>query len=95
VRPAHGLAGLRDRGHDVSALGVVDAQQLEIRSAFIRRVFGRYVSDGVVDALLEEPEVSSCAARAASSALPPPPDAPPSGTVAPGARAHPRAIRSR
>jgi class 3 adenylate cyclase/CheY-like chemotaxis protein len=32
------------------------AQHLEIRNAFIRRVFGRYVSDEVVDALLEQPE---------------------------------------
>jgi len=40
------------RAHDeISRL----AQQLEIRNAFIRRVFGRYVSNEVVDALLEEP----------------------------------------
>ncbi len=32
------------------------AQQLEIRNAFIRRAFGRYVSDEVVDNLLENPE---------------------------------------
>jgi adenylate cyclase len=31
------------------------AQHLEIRNAFIRRVFGRYVSDEIVDALLEDP----------------------------------------
>ena len=41
------------RAHDeVSRL----AQHLEIRNAFIRRVFGRYVSDEVVNALLEEPD---------------------------------------
>ena len=32
------------------------AQQLEIRNAFIRRTFGRYVSDDVVTNLLESPE---------------------------------------
>jgi class 3 adenylate cyclase len=32
------------------------AQHLEIRNAFIRRVFGRYVSDEVVNTLLEDPE---------------------------------------
>lgn len=32
------------------------ARQLEIRNAFIRRTFGRYISDEVVDDLLERPE---------------------------------------
>lgn len=32
------------------------AQHLEIRNAFVRKVFGRYVSDEVVDALLEDPD---------------------------------------
>jgi len=32
------------------------ARNLEIRNAFIRRVFGRYVSDDIVDTLLEQPE---------------------------------------
>jgi class 3 adenylate cyclase len=32
------------------------AQELSIRNAFIRRMFGRYVSDDIVDSLLEQPE---------------------------------------
>jgi adenylate cyclase len=32
------------------------ARHLEIRNSFIRRLFGRYVSDQVVDTLLEEPD---------------------------------------
>jgi hypothetical protein len=33
-----------------------DPQQLEIRNSFIRRAFDRYVSDAVVDNLLENPD---------------------------------------
>jgi len=32
------------------------AQELSIRNAFIRRMFGRYVSDDIVDSLLEQPD---------------------------------------
>ncbi len=42
---------LKRAAKEIAAL----AQQLEIRNAFIRRAFGRYVSDEVVDTLLENP----------------------------------------
>jgi adenylate cyclase len=40
---------LRAAGHEIKAL----AQQLEIRNAFLRKTFGRYLSDEVVTSLLE------------------------------------------
>jgi class 3 adenylate cyclase len=43
---------LRRAAQEIAAL----AQQLEIRNAFIRRAFGRYVSDEIVADLLENPE---------------------------------------
>lgn len=42
---------LRRAAREVASL----AQQLEIRNAFIRRTFGRYVSDEVVTSLLDDP----------------------------------------
>jgi DNA-binding response OmpR family regulator len=42
---------LKRAAKEIAAL----AQQLEIRNAFIRRAFGRYASDEVVDTLLETP----------------------------------------
>jgi adenylate cyclase len=42
---------LRRASREIASL----AQQLEIRNAFIRRTFGRYVSDEVVSSLLDDP----------------------------------------
>jgi adenylate cyclase len=44
--------GLKRAHEEIARL----ARHLEIRNAFIRRVFGRYVSDEIVDTLLEEPQ---------------------------------------
>jgi len=44
--------GLKRAAREIAAL----AQELEIRNAFIRRIFGRYVSEEVVSSLLENPE---------------------------------------
>ena len=41
------------------------ANQLELRNRFIRDVFGRYLSDDVVESILDSPEASSSVASCA------------------------------
>jgi class 3 adenylate cyclase len=47
-----GQLALRNAAQEIRSL----AQQLELRNAFIRRIFGRYVSDEVAAELLEKPD---------------------------------------
>ena len=42
------------------------AEQVELRNRFIRETFGRYLTDEVVDAVLEFPPVCKWVARSAS-----------------------------